>query len=345
MLFSIAAWLCLGHHMKKKLKYQGVFSSWYAPLSTVNERGLCISIALLGIYSATNISNPPPKDLIISVIAAISVNLFSIEYFLGKGIPLRKTILLFSSIEAIFLSLFIFEKSLHKILQSDQLITFTISEIILILIIYTCNYYCMKNFIFYQKLISNYGSKMNGLSYNQKLNIAVHEASHLLMYSFYEELPHDIQILLFNEARKISPNAHGLVIAKVPIYNSANFIKWQMMLSISGIRGELLIFNAHSHGSESDFQQWRELAYKYLTKYEERFKSQPISTQELNINKELESNLYNEQIYIIDKFLNNNKSLLLKIARQSLVFNKMGYLQIHPHFKKIKKIKEMPKEF
>ena len=207
-----------------------------------------------------------------------------------------------------------------------------------------CNYYFLRNFIFYQKLIIRNENSETKLSYNQKLNIAVHESSHLLMYIFYREVPHDIQILLFKEAKKINPSAQGLVMARVPIYNNSDFLKWRMMLSISGIRGELVIFGNHSHGSESDFQEWRELAHIYLSNFESQYIPQPIKTNELKNNKMLETKLYDEQIYIIDKFLKNNKRILLKISKQALVFNKLNYNQIYPHFKNIKTIKEMPKE-
>ncbi|MDP7851007.1 hypothetical protein, partial [Acinetobacter baumannii] len=199
----------------------------------------------------------------------------------------------------------------------------------------------LRNFIFYQKLIVE---SDNSLSYNQKLNIAVHETSHLLMYVFFKELPHDIQILLFKEAKAVNPEAQGLVVARVPMYNTKEFLEWRMMLSISGIRGELLIFNNHSHGSESDFQQWRSLAHLYLLNFRQDYTSQPVTASQMSHNKALETALYERQLYIIDKFLKKNKSLLIKISKQALVYNKLDYLQIYPHFKYIKRINEMPIE-
>ncbi len=128
------------------------------------------------------------------------------------------------------------------------------------------------------------------------------------MYVFFKELPHDIQILLFKEAKAVNPEAQGLVVARVPMYNTKEFLEWRMMLSISGIRGELLIFNNHSHGSESDFQQWRSLAHLYLLNFRQDYTSQPVTASQMSHNKALETALYERQLYIIDKFLKKIKA-------------------------------------
>jgi hypothetical protein len=338
---SITAWLLYGHHIKKKLKYQGMLSSWYAPLTKINERNLSLSFICLSLYIALQYPIYFQKDIILIAVISLLIHVIFFTYYNKLKIPFFKLILIISSIETYLIAILII-KITNGIFE-NILIIMMIQNVLLILIS-KCNYYLLRNFVFYQKLIIKKNNFQNELSYSQKLNIAVHEASHLIMYVFYKDVPHDIQILLFNEAKKINKSAQGLVIAKVPLYNTGEFLKWRMMLSISGIRGELLIFDNHSHGSESDFQQWRELAHIYLLNFEKNYIAQPINVKDLNNNKVLETKLYKEQIYIIDKFLKNNKSILLKISKQALVFNKLTYKQIYPHFKNIKNIKEMPKE-
>lgn len=254
--------------------------------------------------------------------------------------PLKKTIILASSIEtyfATYLVLYFIQKSI----TSENILIGSLLILFFNVVISQCNYYFLRNYIFYQKLIVD---SDNQLTYNQKLNIAVHETSHLLMYIFFRELPQDIQILLFKEAKAVSPDAQGLVIAKIPMYKTKEFLEWRMMLSISGIRGELLIFNNHSHGSESDFQEWRSLAHVYLMNFRQDYTSQPLTANQMNHNKNLETELYERQLYIVDKFLKKNRSLIIKISKQALVFHKLDYLQIFPHFKNIKRIQEMPVE-
>lgn len=341
LIATITTWLCFGHHIKRKLKYQGIFASWYAPLTKINEWNLSIGFAILSIYAALQFSNSFQKDLFLASVIALSIQIFLCNYIYKPRSPLLALIQITSAIESFLIAILIL---IYTQVKFDNLITYTIFQNILLIMITICNYYFLRSFIFYQKLIIRNENSETKLSYNQKLNIAVHESSHLLMYIFYREVPHDIQILLFKEAKKINPSAQGLVMARVPIYNNSDFLKWRMMLSISGIRGELVIFGNHSHGSESDFQEWRELAHIYLSNFESQYIPQPIKTNELKNNKMLETKLYDEQIYIIDKFLKNNKRILLKISKQALVFNKLNYNQIYPHFKNIKTIKEMPKE-
>ncbi len=194
LITGIAIWLTLGHKIKSRLKYRGIFSSWYAPFTIFNERVLGLGLILITIYGFISLEPLFVKNIFYCVSIAAAIH---------------------------FISTLFLER------------------------------YNKRPFI-------------KSLSYNQKLNIAVHETSHLLMYVFFKELPHDIQILLFKEAKAVNPEAQGLVVARVPMYNTKEFLEWRMMLSISGIRGELLIFNNHSHGSESDFQQWRSLAHLYL---------------------------------------------------------------------------------
>ena len=340
LLIIIAAWLSLGHQIKKKLKYQGIFASWYALLTKINERNLSLGIIGLSVYSAWQNHSYFQKETFIATAIALLIQIVIITYYYKIQIPLLK-IQIISAIESYLLALIMFKLTQDKL---NNLLIYIAIQTFTLTLITKCNYYLLRNFVFYQKLTIKINDSQNELTYNQKLNIAVHESSHLLMYIFYKEVPHDIQILLFKEAKKINPSAHGLVIAKVPMYNTGEFLKWRMMLSISGIRGELLIFGNHSHGSESDFQQWRELAHIYLLNFDSKYISQPINSTDLKNNKILETKLYEEQIYIIDKFLKQNKRIILKISRQALVYNKLSYNQIYPHFKSINTIKEMPKE-
>lgn len=342
LLISVGLWLTIGHVIKRKLKYQGIFSSWYAPLCRINERGLGYTFVTLTFISVFYYKNNLQKEMLSSVIIATSTLLF-LNLLIKSKIPkpFYKVIILFSAIESYFISqqlLYLTQRSFTY----DDLIYQALLLFLLIYAISQSNYYFLRNFMFYQKLIIN---TENNLSYKQKLNIAVHETSHLLMYIFFKEVPHDIEMLLFNEAKKNSPNAHGIVIAQIPIYNTKEFLEWRMMLAISGIRGELLIFNNHTHGSESDFQQWRSLAHVYLSKFKPSYTPQPTIAHQMNHNKALETELYERQIFIVDKYLKKNKGILLKISKQALVYNKLTYLQIYPHFSSIKRIKEMPYEY
>ena len=341
LITGITVWLALGHNIKARLKYRGIFSSWYAPLTIINERGLGYGLIIISILSFTSME---PKYLpilfycvIIAALIHLSGSLLFERYYKR---PYLKTIILASTVESYFityLGLYFIQKSLTY----QNIIIGSLLILLINIVITQCNYYFLRNFIFYQKLMCD---SNNSLTYNQRLNIAVHETSHLLMYVFFKELPKDIKILLFKEAKSFSPDAQGLVVARVPVYNTKEFLEWRMMLSISGIRGELMIFNNHSHGSESDFQQWRSLAHIYLMNFRQDYTSQPVTTSQMNHNKALETELYERQLYIIDKFLKNNKTLLIKISKQVLVYNKMNYLQIYPHFKNIKRISEMPIE-
>lgn len=335
----IGVWLSAGHLLKRKLKYQGVFSSWYAPLTKLNEQILSLFFIVLSIYSVLNYQVIFLKDLFLYTITVMAVNFIYQIVFTKNKKALLKTLSVIAALQT-----YIIVYTSQKFVFLSSFPYFNTLPYIFFVVIFYSNYYSLRNFIFYQKLSIKIESNGLNLTYNEKLIISVHETSHLLMYSYYKNVPHDIQLLLFKEAQKIQPDVNGLVIARIPMYNTKEFLQWRMMLSISGIRGELLMFNAHSHGSESDFQQWRDLAFTYLTNFESKYVSQPTTAEQMNRNKDLESHLYNEQIYIVDKFLKNNKRLLISISRKALVFNKLNYNQIYPYFKSIKLIKELPRE-
>lgn len=341
LILVVGSWLTIGHILKKRLSYQGLLSNWYAPLIVLNETLLSYFFVLLTIYILVKNKLYFSVDLALTLTLSAIVLVF-INYIFKKSkiSPLLKTIILFSAIQIYFIQTNFFQEIY---LKNGSLFYNIIIEIIILSVLSYINYLNMRNFVFYQKLIIK-KNKDSYSNYNQKLNIAVHEASHLLFYTYFKTLPKDINIFLFSKAKKISQDAEGIVIARVPIHNTKEFLIWRMMLSISGIRGELLIFNAHSHGSESDFQQWRELATIYLINFDGRYISQPISTTDFNNNKLIETELYGEQIEIIDRFLKENKNLLMKVAKKTLVLNKLNYHQIYPFMKQIKCTKGIPKE-
>lgn len=340
LILGVGLWLTMGHIIKRKLKYQGVLASWYAPLTRIDERILGYFLFLLTTLSVYSSSIIIITNILYPVIIYTLILLILNSTIKSKRIkPYFNFIIIFSSIQVYF----IFKYILY-LLEDNIYANNIIYQLILFSLIYLTsyiNYYFLRNFSFYQKLITDYEHK---LTYKQKLNIAVHEASHLLMYVYFREVPHNIQLLLFENARMMNPDAHGIVIAKIPTYNTKTFLEWRMMLAISGIRGELMVFNNHSHGSESDFEQWRSLAHTYLMNFDSTYTPQPTTARQMNRNKELEAEIYNKQINIIDKYLKQNKRILLKISKHALVYNKLSYLQIYPYFSDIKKIKELPRE-
>lgn len=341
LLMIVGAWISIGHQLKKRLRYQGLLANWYAPLIILNETVLSYIFIILTVYclvkNAFNYSLDLALILTTSMLIIILTNYLRIKI---KRPPLLKTIVFFSTVQIYIIQL---NYSNYVQFKIENVIYYIIIEIVLLSTLSYINYLYLRNFIFYQKLSINRDKDIYR-NYNQKLNIAVHEASHLLFYIYFKELPKDINIYLFNKAKKVSQDAEGLVIARVPTHNTKDFLIWRMMLSISGIRGELLIFNNHSHGSESDFQQWRELATLYLLNFDGRYISQPICTTDFDKNRLLETELYSDQIEVIDNFLKSNKRILIKVAKKALVFNRLNYHQIYPLMKNVKCTKGIPKE-
>lgn len=333
-------WLTTGHLAKKSLRYQGLLSNWYAPFCRVNERNLGLSLFLITIFCLYKLETLINSDLLYTLLFFNLINLITSNLVtpnLNK--PYLTYIYLFSCVQIYFIT----NQFLYLTHNNFELKNLAHQALLLLasIAITQVNYLFLRNFIFYQRLIIDIEQP---LTYHEKLIIAVHEASHLLMYTYFKNLPHNINVALFNEAKKIRSDAQGLVTAQIPLYNTKEFLEWRMMLALSGIRGELMIFNNHSHGSESDFEQWRDLAHTYLVKFYPKYNPQPQTTKDKNINQNLEIQIYENQIATIDKFLKLNKKILLKIAKQSLVYNKLNYLQIYILLKKVKKIKLMPRE-
>lgn len=341
---SILAWLVIGYFFRDRSEYNGSIAVWIAPLNLLNEKIVAVTIAGLSVYAATHMKEADTGIFIVSTIASFLI--IFIGYSTIKRsykVALLLPILLISAFESYFIVNY-FLHLLDSDIQSKNNIQQITSIIIMITSTAIINHYFLRNFMFYQKFMVKLENTYNQLSYNQKLTISVHESSHLLMYRYFKELPEDIELLLFNRAKAYYKNAQGLVISKIPIHSTREFIEWRMMLSISGIRGELLVFNNHSHGSESDFQEWAKWAHIFLKNYNKNYVSQPTTYIQIKKNKELEQTLFHYQANIIDDYLYKNKSILLNLARQALVFNKLSYKQIHPHFKRIKIVKGIPLE-
>lgn len=340
LLMLVATWLNCGHLLKKRLHYQGLFSNWYAPIVLVNETVVSCCLAALTFFCMIKLKEYLHFDLLLSILFALSfiyfLRLLSNKY----TIPLFLTITFFSAVEIYLLQLNFIGQEKLNLYEIKYLV---IIETILLSLSTIVNLLFLRNYIFYQKLITKTDNKIL-LTYNQRFSIAIHEAAHLLLYIYFKDIPQNIEVLLFNKAKKIHPDSEGLVLAKIPVFHTASFIQWRMMLSISGIRGELLIFNNHTHGSESDFQQWRELCHIYLSNFDRRYVNQPLTAKEFSQNKKLETNLYNYQIQIIDDFLKINRKILVKTAKKSLVFNKLNYKEIYPLLKQVKLIKGIPTE-
>ena len=146
LFISVGLWLTLGHAIKRKLKYQGILASWYAPLSRVNERGLGYAFFALTFISIFYSKNLYQKEIIFTVLIA-TITLLIIHLLIKSKTPkpLFKSIILFSSIEAYFIT----EQLLYLLQRGfsfDNLIYQAILLIVLIYVISQSNYYFLRNF-------------------------------------------------------------------------------------------------------------------------------------------------------------------------------------------------------
>src|SRR5690606_5203557 len=116
------------------------------------------------------------------------------------------------------------------------------------------NVYALRYFEFYQRMTTNQ-EKNQFLTHAVKLKIAVHEAGHAMMYSYFKKIPEQLDILLYEQAMNKDSESRGLVLAKVPVKNSKDFKEWQLLLALAGTRAELIAYGKHSEGSESDIKK------------------------------------------------------------------------------------------
>ena len=123
LIATITTWLCVGHHIKRKLKYQGIFASWYAPLTKINEWNLSIGFAILSIYTALQFSNSFQKDLFLASVIALSIQIFLCNYIYKPRPPLLALIQITSAIESFLIAILIL---IYTQVQFDNLITYTI---------------------------------------------------------------------------------------------------------------------------------------------------------------------------------------------------------------------------
>lgn len=351
LFIFLAIWSGFGAYMSSKLNYNGFLSNWYSPFAAFNVNITAILALCLTFLGINTINKVIAWDLAWAVVPTIPIVLISLTFIkFFHGIALVRTIAMFSTFQTLMilaLAVFIFnidytskplfepKSSVNAILIS--LVYFMVTGLTMV------NVYALRYFEFYQRMTTNQ-EKNQFLTHAVKLKIAVHEAGHAMMYSYFKKIPEQLDILLYEQAMNKDSESRGLVLAKVPVKNSKDFKEWQLLLALAGTRAELIAYGKHSEGSESDIKKWQDMAHSFLTEFESKYTNQPTTPAHFEINKRLETALFEKHTKIIDKFLSKNKSVMLAMARQAMVFHRLESVHIAKHLSKVSFTSGFPRE-
>ena len=351
LFIFLAIWSGFGAYMSSKLNYSGFLSNWYSPLAVFNVNITAIVALCLTFLGMNTINKVVAWDLAWAIVPTIPIVLISLTFIkFFHGIALVRTIAMFSTFQTLMilaLAVFIFnidytskplfepKSSVNAVLIS--LVYFMVTGLTIV------NVYALRYFEFYQRMTTNQ-EKNQFLTYAVKLKIAVHEAGHAMMYSYFKKVPEQLDILLYEQAMNKDNESRGLVVAKVPVKNSKEFKEWQLLLALAGTRAELIAYGKHSDGSESDIKQWQDMAHSFLTEFESKYTNQPTTPAHFEINKRLETALFEKHTKIIDKFLSKNKSVMMAMARQAMVFHRLESVHIAKHLSKVSFTSGFPRE-
>lgn len=351
LFLFLAVWSGFGAYMSNKLNYNGLLSNWYSPFAAFNVKVTAI-IALCVTFLGMNCINKIIAwDLAWAIIPTIPIVLISLTFIkLFHGIALVRTIAMFSTLQTLMimvLAVYVFDIEY----QSKPLFEpkSTINAILITLVYFMVtgltivNVYALRHFEFYQRMTTNQ-EKNQFLTHTSKLKIAVHEAGHAMIYAYFKKVPEQFEILLYEHAMNRDGESRGLVIAKVPIKNSKDFKEWELLLSLAGTRAELIAYGKHSDGSESDIKRWQDLAHSFLTEYNSKYTNQPTTPAHFEINKRLETALFEKHTKIIDKYLSKNKTIMMKMAKQAMVFHRLESVHIAKHLANVTYTAGFPRE-
>jgi hypothetical protein len=346
----LALWSAFGAFLNRN-NPSAFLSNWIAPLRTINP--LYLSIILLGVtfIGSKLITKNLAWDLSWAIVPIIPVMLISVTLIKAfHGVPWLRTIILFA-IAQIYM---IFTVVVHQ-LNIDYLysplfepksatnLLLTAISYLMVMGITITNVYALRSFNFYQEMTTNQ-EHVRSLSHKTKKMIAVHEAGHAMMYTYFKKLPSRFNIYLYEKALNYDKQSSGLVVAYVSVSDSKDFKEWEMLLALAGTRAELIAYNEHSEGSEVDIKNWQNLAHSFLTRFDHKYTNQPTTSAHFDTNKRLEAALFDKHTKIIDKFLKKNKSIMMAIAKQAMIFHSLESMHLEKHLNKVSYTSDFPRE-
>lgn len=351
LFIFLAAWSGFGVYMSTKHNFNGVLANWYSPFAAFNVKITAIVALCLTFLGMNTINKVIAWDLAWAIIPTIPIVLISLTLIkLFHGIALVRTIAMFATFQTLMilaLCVFVFDinyqtKPLFE--PKSSINAFMISVVYFMVTGLTMvNVYALRYFDFYQKMTTNQ-EKNQYLTHATKLKIAVHEAGHAMMYAYFKKVPEQLDILLYEHAMNKDGASRGLVIAKVPVKNSKEFREWELLLALAGTRAELIAYGKHSDGSESDIKKWQDMAHSFLTEFDSKYTNQPTTPANFHTNKRIETALFEKQTTIIDKFLKKNKPVMMKMAKQAMVFHRLESVHIAKHLTKVSYTTGFPRE-
>lgn len=351
LFIFLAVWSGFGAYMSSKLNYNGLLSNWYSPFAAFNVKITAVIALCLTFLGMNTINKIMAWDLAWAIIPTIPIVLISLTFIkLFHGIALVRTIAMFSTFQTLMLmalAVYVFDIEY----QSKPLFEpkSTVNAILITLVYFMVtgltmvNVYALRHFEFYQRMTTNQ-EKNQFLTHATKLKIAVHEAGHAMTYAYFKKVPEQLDILLYEHAMNKDGESRGLVIAKVPIKNSKDFKEWELLLSLAGTRAELIAYGKHSDGSESDIKRWQDMAHSFLTEFDSKYTNQPTTPAHFEINKRIETALFEKHTKILDKYLSKNKSIMMKMAKQAMVFHRLESVHIAKHLANVSYTAGFPRE-
>lgn len=351
LFIFLAVWSGFGAYMSSKLNYNGLLSNWYSPFAAFNVKITAVIALCLTFLGMNTINKIIAWDLAWAIIPTIPIVLISLTFIkLFHGIALVRTIAMFSTFQTLMLmalAVYVFDIEY----QSKPLFEpkSTVNAILITLVYFMVtgltmvNVYALRHFEFYQRMTTNQ-EKNQFLTHATKLKIAVHEAGHAMTYAYFKKVPEQLDILLYEHAMNRDGESRGLVIAKVPIKNSKDFKEWELLLSLAGTRAELIAYGKHSDGSESDIKRWQDMAHSFLTEFDSKYTNQPTTPAHFEINKRIETALFEKHTKILDKYLSKNKSIMMKMAKQAMVFHRLESVHIAKHLANVSYTAGFPRE-
>ncbi|WP_436659859.1 hypothetical protein [Acinetobacter sp. P1(2025)] len=342
LILFLCAWNTYGIYIGSKYGYEGFFASWYAPFIAFDIRICAALLAILSVFGSLVINKSVAWDLSWAIVPLMPLGLVLLTVLpFFKGTPYLRSIALLSTLElylvlALIVFIFKIESPEHALFEPKSAVhlALLVFNTIAITLITVINIFALRGYEFYQKMSTNQ-DLTSKLTHKRKLQIAVHEAGHAITYAYFNPTPEQLNIYLYEKAMNINKDSYGLVIGKIPNLKTKDFQEWEMLMTIAGNRSEILVYGQHIQGSASDFDKWQSLATNFLLQHEIAYTEQPSSPAQMQTNKILESKLFERHTKIIDTFLKKNKSILMAIAKQAMVFHSLESHHLKKHFSKV----------
>lgn len=109
-----------------------------------------------------------------------------------------------------------------------------------------------------------YAGFVRRMTDDERHKVAVHEAGHLLLFGLLSEIPEGLEVRVAEETGKESVRGQVKMSLGFDVLTTETRLRWLMWMLMAGMEAQFVVFGERSDGADTDMQEWRHAALRYL---------------------------------------------------------------------------------